>query len=279
MMQLNRTLQAEVIQGNREIMGYLKSIDGNDLNFGPKIGDANDKNQIFLGDDEWITRTFYEALMGAKLPNFIEQLADHIFGRDVLLKSTVTGKPSNRSKNAPPEVKQLDPHLLQRMRGMFKHWLYTSVHACSLTTLKKDQLLGKLEWYLGRMIAGIKTKNQSTTNATGGVTRDHDVDGEEGTIGVIDKGTLDVDTGDGDGSDDGVDDEENNENLDVGAEGKDTGVTMIGSDESSDEQDDDEDERELDCLCEDNVDDENTDDENVESSESDDPDKLVIVDQ
>ncbi|XP_044577088.1 uncharacterized protein LOC123260165 isoform X1 [Cotesia glomerata] len=55
--------------------------------------------------------------MGAKIPQFLDTAADHIFGQNVLLKSTITGKPSNRSKNIQVEKpEQLDAHLMQRMR-------------------------------------------------------------------------------------------------------------------------------------------------------------------
>ncbi|XP_044595643.1 uncharacterized protein LOC123272710 isoform X2 [Cotesia glomerata] len=172
--------------------------------------------------------------MGAKMPQFLDTAADHIFGQNVLLKSTITGKPSNRSKNIQVEKpEQLDAHLMQRMRdsiyflmstffvvtllfrfsflpcshrlklfysfpfpsvlllllksAIFKHWLYTSVHACFLSTVKRDYHLGRLEYYLGRRIASIKNNvngYQKRKSGSKQVSRDGASDGGNGHVGA-----------------------------------------------------------------------------------------------
>lgn len=54
---------------------------------------------------------------------FVKDLARHLFGKEILLESTVTGKLSNRSKNmgdhGKSDPKPLDPTLLSSLRGNF----------------------------------------------------------------------------------------------------------------------------------------------------------------
>ncbi|XP_044577097.1 nucleolin-like isoform X2 [Cotesia glomerata] len=76
---------------------------------------------------------------------------------------------------------------MQRMRAIFKHWLYTSVHACFLSTVKRDYHLGRLEYYLGRRIASIKNNvngYQKRKSGSKQVSRDGASDGGNGHVGA-----------------------------------------------------------------------------------------------
>ncbi|XP_074107829.1 uncharacterized protein LOC141533057 [Cotesia typhae] len=83
-----------------------------------KIGFIDEeKGQVYMGYDKWITTNFYHKLMALpKIQLFVENVARFVFGDEVLLKSTVSGKTSNRSKNKSTEIYQLDPTSLSQTR-------------------------------------------------------------------------------------------------------------------------------------------------------------------
>ncbi|KAH0540047.1 hypothetical protein KQX54_011683 [Cotesia glomerata] len=77
--------------------------------------------------------------------------------------------------------------LLLLKSAIFKHWLYTSVHACFLSTVKRDYHLGRLEYYLGRRIASIKNNvngYQKRKSGSKQVSRDGASDGGNGHVGA-----------------------------------------------------------------------------------------------
>lgn len=87
--------------------------------------DDVESNKTHLGNNKWMPTKLFNAVMNNNKPSvFVKDLARYLFGTEILIKSTVTGKPSNRSKNklenkniTNPEP--LDPTLLTTLRGEF----------------------------------------------------------------------------------------------------------------------------------------------------------------
>ncbi|XP_074115464.1 uncharacterized protein LOC141538072 isoform X2 [Cotesia typhae] len=106
-----------------------------------KIGFIDEeKGQVYMGYDKWITTNFYHKLMALpKIQLFVENVARFVFGDEVLLKSTVSGKTSNRSKNKSTEIYQLDPTSLSQTRGFFEHYLRNSVFTHGNTIKTKTE--------------------------------------------------------------------------------------------------------------------------------------------
>ncbi|XP_057329838.1 BEN domain-containing protein 5-like [Microplitis mediator] len=158
----NIKLQVEVIGGQKLILEGLKNIkaSGIDNESEVKIGFIDENNgKAYLGNGHWITTNFYHTLMAIpRVRVLVENLARHIFGDEVLLKSTVSGKTSNRSKNKSDEVCQLDPELLSRTRGFFEHYLRNSVFAHGMPESMIFKHLGSLERYISKFIAKLKGK-------------------------------------------------------------------------------------------------------------------------
>ncbi|KAH0558762.1 hypothetical protein KQX54_000524, partial [Cotesia glomerata] len=74
---------------------------------------------VFIGNDQWVTEDYFATMMASsKISTFIDYAARYIFGDEILLKSTVSGRRSNRSKkiNQGP-VQKLDPISMEQTRS------------------------------------------------------------------------------------------------------------------------------------------------------------------
>ncbi|XP_074115462.1 uncharacterized protein LOC141538072 isoform X1 [Cotesia typhae] len=156
-----------------------------------KIGFIDEeKGQVYMGYDKWITTNFYHKLMALpKIQLFVENVARFVFGDEVLLKSTVSGKTSNRSKNKSTEIYQLDPTSLSQTRGFFEHYLRNSVFTHGMHENIIFKHLGSLERYISKFIAKfkgntIKTKTEKAVKEpTPPLRSNHDSE-DEGEIQI-----------------------------------------------------------------------------------------------
>ncbi|XP_074112168.1 uncharacterized protein LOC141535901 [Cotesia typhae] len=87
----NNKLQGEVIEGQKLVLEGLKNIKAAGIDKEPemKIGFIDEeKGQVYMGYDKWITTNFYHKLMALpKIQLFVENVARFVFGDEVLLKA------------------------------------------------------------------------------------------------------------------------------------------------------------------------------------------------
>ncbi|XP_074111419.1 uncharacterized protein LOC141535401 [Cotesia typhae] len=99
----NNKLQGEVIEGQKLVLEGLKNIKAAGIDKEPemKIGFIDEeKGQVYMGYDKWITTNFYHKLMALpKIQLFVENVARFVFGDEVLLKA-----PSAVSSNIISEI-------------------------------------------------------------------------------------------------------------------------------------------------------------------------------
>lgn len=66
-----------------------------------RIGsESDDHKRIYIGHNHWMDKEMYKTAMDSRRASlFINTMAVYIFGTDTLLKSTVTGNTSRKSKD------------------------------------------------------------------------------------------------------------------------------------------------------------------------------------
>ncbi|XP_014300328.1 uncharacterized protein LOC106694224 [Microplitis demolitor] len=87
-------------------------------------------SKVYLGPEVWIDSKFFKSLLrNNKYSLFVKQLSRYLFGDETLMKSTVTGKTSNRKKKICKDKKeelvdpeQLDPILISIVRDSLKYY-------------------------------------------------------------------------------------------------------------------------------------------------------------
>ncbi|XP_074097679.1 uncharacterized protein LOC141526545 [Cotesia typhae] len=166
---LNEQLQIHVIDGQKKITDIIKlinskkdtivseEIDHDSVQIGTE---SDDHNTIYIGYGRWIEKESYKTAMDARRATlFINTMALYIFGSDTLMKSTKTGASSRRTKDVPDDVEKplkLPHDGIMILRGIFKHFLNTSLWYKDLDSLSKDSLAGKLKEFLTRFISNMK---------------------------------------------------------------------------------------------------------------------------
>ncbi|KAH0553117.1 hypothetical protein KQX54_000032, partial [Cotesia glomerata] len=145
--------------------------------------ESADHNTIYIGHGRWMGKESYKTAMDVRRATlFINTMALYIFGSDTLIKSTMTGATSRRSKHVPNHVEKplkLPHDGIMILRDMYKHFLNTSEWYKNLNQLSKDSLVSKLKEYLTRFISNMKA-SKSRKNKKNDTIKEAEIDPEHG---------------------------------------------------------------------------------------------------
>lgn len=84
--------------------------------------------QIHLGRGIWIPKIKFNEASNSNSPSiFVKTICDMVFTPDELKHSTVSGKPTNRSKSDSRKPNKLDPTKILSIKGIFTFYQYLEI--------------------------------------------------------------------------------------------------------------------------------------------------------
>ncbi|XP_029169771.1 putative uncharacterized protein DDB_G0282129 isoform X1 [Nylanderia fulva] len=122
-----------------------------------------DTEKIYLGHNVWISTESYALVIGtATTPSmFVAEMMLVLFPYKTLLNSTLSGKPSNRTKaDIRKAYKKLDPIKVLAIKAIFRHWLLTEKR---MSEIEADEEVDKAKEYMRRKLASMKESRQLQT--------------------------------------------------------------------------------------------------------------------
>ncbi|XP_044739141.1 zinc finger protein 845-like [Chrysoperla carnea] len=115
--------------------------------------------KIYLAENILIEKGVFVSWLNVVKPTiFVKKVAKYLFGKEVLRRSTITGKISNRSiKNNDERPMQLDPIKIAVVRDVYEYYLKKRFNKTDYEITKE---LAQIPRYIRMLIADLKKPNQ-----------------------------------------------------------------------------------------------------------------------